>query len=272
MSGKSYIWLIAHFIHIEKIDFLQNIHEIRKEKCIFAELNKEYTMSCILQIETSTNICSVAVSQDSQVIFTKEDFKEFSHNVSLGEFVDEALSFADSHAIPIDAVSVSCGPGSYTGLRIGVSTAKGICYGLNIPLLGIPTLKILSTPVLLYKDIPEGSLICPMLDARRMEVYAAVYDRALREVREIKAEVIDEDSYLDLLEKQPIYFFGNGAEKCKEKITHHNAHFIDGVIPLAKHMAPLAERALIQNDFKDVAYFEPFYLKEFITTKPRKLL
>jgi tRNA threonylcarbamoyladenosine biosynthesis protein TsaB len=229
-------------------------------------------MSCILHIETSTNICSVAVSQDSQVIFSKEDLKGPSHNISLGVFVDEAMSFADSHAIPLDAVSVSCGPGSYTGLRIGVSMAKGIAYGLNIPLLGIPTLKVLSTPVLLYKDIPENALICPTLDARRMEVYAAIYDRALNEIRPIKAEVIDENSYLDTLEKQPIYFFGNGAEKCKEKITHPNAHFIDGVEPLAKHMAPLAEMALLNKDFKDVAYFEPFYLKEFIATTPRKLL
>ena len=136
-------------------------------------------MSCILNIETSTTVCSVAASQDGQTIFVKEDLKGPSHAVSLGVFVDEALSFIDSHAIPLDAVAVSCGPGSYTGLRIGVSMAKGICYGRNIPLIGIPTLEVLSVPVLLYHDLPENALLCPMIDARRMEVYAAVYDRRL---------------------------------------------------------------------------------------------
>ena len=136
-------------------------------------------MSCILHIETSTAVCSVAVSEDGQNIFVKEDLKGPSHAVSLGVFVDEALSFIDSHAIPLDAVAVSCGPGSYTGLRIGVSMAKGICYGRNVPLIGIPTLEVLSVPVLLYHELPEDALLCPMIDARRMEVYAAIYDRAL---------------------------------------------------------------------------------------------
>ena len=229
-------------------------------------------MSCILHIETSTNVCSTAVTEKNHVIFNKEDLKGPSHNVSLGSYVDEAMTFAENHAIPIDAVAVSCGPGSFTGLRIGVSMAKGIAYGRHIPLLGIPTLKILCTPVLLYHDLPDNALICPLLDARRMEVYAAIYDRSLHEIRSIKAEIIDENSYLDILEKQPVYFFGNGAKKCKDKITHPNAHFIDDILPLAKNMGPLAEMALRDEDFKDVAYFEPFYLKDFIATKPRKLL
>ena len=125
-------------------------------------------MSCILHIETSTAVCSVAVSEDGQTIFVQEDMKGPSHAVSLGVFVDEALSFIDSHAIPLDAVAVSCGPGSYTGLRIGVSMAKGICYGRNVPLIGIPTLEVLCVPVLLYHELPEDAYLCPMIDARRM--------------------------------------------------------------------------------------------------------
>lgn len=229
-------------------------------------------MSCILHIETSTTVCSVAASQDGQVIFVKEDLKGPSHATSLGVFVDEALSFLDSHAIPLDAVAVSCGPGSYTGLRIGVSMAKGICYGRQIPLIGLPTLKVLAVPVLLYHELPEDALICPMIDARRMEVYAGIYDRALHAKREIGADIVDEQSYLDFLEKQPVYFFGNGASKCKGQITHPNAHFIDDIHPLAKMMMPLAERAFAEQNFEDVAYFEPFYLKEFVASQPKKIL
>ena len=229
-------------------------------------------MSCILNIETSTSVCSVAASQDGQTIFVKEDLKGPSHAVSLGVFVDEALSFIDSHAIPLDAVAVSCGPGSYTGLRIGVSMAKGVCYGSDIPLIGIPTVEILCVPILLYHELPDNALLCPMIDARRMEVYAAVYDRALEMKRDITAEIIDENSFLEFLEKQPVYFFGNGAAKCRDKIVHPNAHFIDDIHPLAKMMFPLAEKAVALKDYKDVAYFEPFYLKEFIASQPKKLL
>ncbi|HJC94218.1 MAG TPA: tRNA (adenosine(37)-N6)-threonylcarbamoyltransferase complex dimerization subunit type 1 TsaB [Candidatus Phocaeicola excrementigallinarum] len=229
-------------------------------------------MSCILHIETSTEVCSVAVSQDGASIFSKEDFKGPSHATELGVFVDEALSFADSHAIPVDAVAVSCGPGSYTGLRIGVSMAKGICYALGVPLIGIPTLEVMCVPVLLFRDLPEDALLCPMIDARRMEVYATVYDRALRVKRETGADVVDENSYSEFLAEHPVYFFGNGAAKCKDKLTHPNARFLDDIHPLAKWMFPLAEKAVARNDFKDVAYFEPFYLKEFVASKPKNLL
>ena len=228
-------------------------------------------MSCILHIETSTEVCSVSVSQDGASIFSKEDYKGLSHAVALGVFVDEALSFADNHAIPLDAVAVSCGPGSYTGLRIGVSMAKGICCGRNIPLIGLPTLEVMSVPVLLSEELPEDALLCPMIDARRMEVYAAIYDRALNVKRAIGADIIDEHSYAEFLEKHPVYFFGNGSGKCREKLVHPNAHFIEDIHPLAKWMFPLAEKAMAKQDFKDVAYFEPFYLKVNLIQTCRKI-
>ena len=223
-------------------------------------------MSCILHIETSTEVCSVALSQDGATIFAEEEPQGQQHAVKLGVFVDEALSFADSHAIPVDAVAVSCGPGSYTGLRIGVSMAKGICYGRNLPLIGLPTLEVMSVPVLLRHELPDDALLCPMIDARRMEVYAAIYDRALRPVRPTAADVVDEATYREFLDRHPVYFFGDDSDKCKAKIQHPNAHFIPGIRPLAKMMCPLAEKAVALEDYKDVAYFEPFYLKEFVAT------
>lgn len=230
-------------------------------------------MSCILHIETSTNVCSVAVSQDGACIFHKDDFSGPNHAERLGEYVDEALSFADSHAIPVDAVAVSCGPGSYTGLRIGVSMAKGICYGREIPLIAVPTLELLTVPVLLgHDEIEDNALLCPMLDARRMEVYAAVYDRALKPVREIQADIVDENTYKEWLDAGPVYFFGNGAAKCMETINHPNAHLIDNIVPLAKWMFPLAEKKMAKGETEDVAYFVPFYLKDFVAKMPAKLL
>jgi tRNA threonylcarbamoyladenosine biosynthesis protein TsaB len=212
------------------------------------------------------------VSECGENIFVKEDFHCVSHAVSLGVYVDEALSFIENRAIPLDAVAVSCGPGSYTGLRIGVSLAKGICYGRDISLIGIPTIQVLSVPVLLYYDVPENALLCPMIDARRMEVYAAVYDRALHIKREVFADIVDEYSYLDYLDKHPVYFFGNGAAKCRGKIVHSNARFIDDIHPLAQMMSPLAEKAVAEKRYEDTAYFEPFYLKEFVGSQPKKLI
>lgn len=230
-------------------------------------------MSAILNIETSTRVCSVALSQDGIVVFEQEDRVGPSHAVSLGLFVAEALSFAESHAIPLDAVAVSQGPGSYTGLRIGVSMSKGVCYGRGIPLIGVPTLRLLCVEPLLYHDeIEDDALLVPMIDARRMEVYSEVYDRALQTIRPVQADVVDEHTYDEYLDTHPVYFFGDGADKCKDVICHPNARFIDGILPLAKHMTPLSERAVAQHDYADVAYFEPFYLKEFIATLPKKLI
>lgn len=230
-------------------------------------------MSCILHIETSTNVCSVAVSEDGKVIFDKADRTGNNHAEALGSFVDEAMSFADSHAIPLDAVAVSSGPGSYTGLRIGVSMAKGVCYALNLPLLSVPTLELMCVPVLLRnEEIEDDALLCPMIDARRMEVYAALYDRALKPVRGIQADVVDADTYRQWLEERPVYFFGNGAAKCMDTINHPNAHLIEGIEPVAKWMMPLAERKMLNDIHEDVAYFVPYYLKDFVAKQPKDLL
>ena len=231
-------------------------------------------MSCILNIETSTNVCSVAVSNDAECIFNKEDHSGGPHhNEQLGTFIDEALSFMDNHAIPLDAVAVSCGPGSYTGLRIGTSMAKGVAYGRDVKLIAVPTLELLCVPVLLREMVKEeNALLVPMLDARRMEVYAQVFTRALKEVRPIQADIVDADTYLPYLEEHPVYFFGNGAKKCQDAISHPNAHFIENINPIAKWMQPLAEKRFLNEQFEDVAYFVPFYLKDFVAKLPKKLL
>jgi tRNA threonylcarbamoyladenosine biosynthesis protein TsaB len=217
-------------------------------------------------------VCSVAVSENGQCIFDQVERGSMSHAEKLGTMVDEALSFTDNHAIPFDAVAVSCGPGSYTGLRIGVSMAKGVCYGRDLKLISIPTLELLCVGPLLGEKVEEGALLCPMLDARRMEVYAALYERSLKPVRSVGADVVSADTYKEWLDKGPVYFFGNGAAKCMDVIAHPNAHLIEGVEPLAKWMMPLAERRFLQEQFEDVAYFEPFYLKDFVAKASKKLL
>ena len=244
-------------------------------------------MACILHIETSTALCSVAVSEDSHVIYHEEDRGDDGRKGAsaerLGTMVDEAMSFTDSHAIPFDAVAVSAGPGSYTGLRIGVSMAKGICYGRDLKLIAVPTLELLCVPVLLREELPDDALLCPMLDARRMEVYAALYDRALKPVRQVQADVVDAQTYAPWLEQRPVYFFGNGAAKCIDVIRNSgsaqadprivaNAHLLEGIEPQARWMQPLAERRLLDGQTEDVAYYEPFYLKDFVAKQPKDLL
>ena len=232
-------------------------------------------MACILHIDSSTDMCSVAVSQDGACLFEREDHSGPNHAVKLGLFVDEALAYIDSRDIRLDAVAVSCGPGSYTGLRIGASMAKGICYGRDAKLIAVPTLEVLCVPVLLEERgerRSEEPLLCPMLDARRMEVYAQVFDRALNEIRPIQADVVDADTYKAYLDEHPVYFFGNGAAKCMDTINHPNAHLIGGIEPLARNMMPLAEKRLMQEQFEDVAYFVPFYLKDFVAKMPKKLI
>ena len=229
-------------------------------------------MSCIVHIETTTTVCSVALSEDGQCLMEKTAWDGPSHANLLAPFVEEAVSFADSHAIPLDAVAVSSGPGSYTGLRIGTSTAKGLCYGRDLKLIAVSTLELLCVPMLLHHDeVPDDALFCPMIDARRMEVYSAIYERNLKAVKPISADIIDENSYSDWLQERPVVFFGNGAAKCRQVLTHPNAIFVEGIHPLAKNMFPLAEKALAMGRTEDVAYFEPFYLKEFMTTQPKKI-
>ncbi|MFA6701984.1 MAG: tRNA (adenosine(37)-N6)-threonylcarbamoyltransferase complex dimerization subunit type 1 TsaB [Dysgonamonadaceae bacterium] len=227
-------------------------------------------MSILLSIETATEACSCALTKDGEVIINKEDDKGRTHSSSLGLFVSEILEFARDNKLNPNAIVVSSGPGSYTGLRIGVSEAKGLSYGLDIPLIAIPTPKIMAWIV--KNKVDSNTLLCPMIDARRMEVYSTFYDTSLNVVRETSADIVNEESYADLLVDHQVVFFGNGAEKCKKELTHHNAHFLSNVIPLASAMHALGEEAFTQKDFVDVAYFEPFYLKEFVATVPKNKL
>ena len=229
-------------------------------------------MNCILHIETSTDSTSVALSQGGAILAEEEVREAMRAATDAAPMADRMLSFADSHAIPLDAVAVSAGPGSYTGLRIGTSLAKGLAYGRGAKLLSVPTLELLCVPILLGEEIPEDALLLPMLDARRMEVYAAIYDRALRPVRETGADIVDANTYREYLDQHPVYFFGNGAGKCMETINHPNAHYIDGVEPLAKWMQPLADRRWLNGQTEDVAYFVPYYLKDFVAKMPKKLI
>jgi tRNA threonylcarbamoyladenosine biosynthesis protein TsaB len=226
-------------------------------------------MSTLLHIETSTGVCSVALSQNEKILWHKENYEGQSHSVLLAKFTEEALFFAREAGISLNGIVVSCGPGSYTGLRIGVSTAKGIAYGLDVPLLAVNTLELMASSVIKNVDIEADILLCPMIDARRMEVYTALYDNNLHMIRPVKAEIIDENSFSDILENKKILCFGNGAAKCKGILTHPNISFIEEIHPLASDMASLAEEAFRENKFQDIAYFEPFYLKEFIATTPK---
>lgn len=219
-------------------------------------------MPCIINIDTSTEVCSVAVSEDGGIIFNRENREGPSLASLLGGYVKEAVDYISSRGLNIDAVAVSAGPGSYTGLRIGVSHAKGICFAKDIPLIAIETTKLMCTPLLFSDKYPDDVLLCPMIDARRMEVYSAVYNRALQYVEPLKANIIDESSFKELLDSNKILFFGNGAAKCKDVIKHDNAIFVDNIVPLATSMFPLAELAFRNEEFSDVAYFQPQYLKE----------
>ncbi|MCU4174542.1 tRNA (adenosine(37)-N6)-threonylcarbamoyltransferase complex dimerization subunit type 1 TsaB [Carboxylicivirga sp. N1Y90] len=230
-------------------------------------------MAKILSIETSTSVCSVAYSVDGVVIASEELYESNSHASNLTILIEALFEKENTPTLSeIDAVAVSSGPGSYTGLRIGVSTAKGICYALNKPLIAIDSMHILSSPVI--RDFKSSSslptLFCPMMDARRMEVYTALFDTNFKLVEPISAKIVDEASFASLLEKNNIVFFGNGAEKCKAIIQHKNAQFIDDCDPLAKNIATMAEDLFKQEKFEDVAYFEPFYLKDFVATTPKK--
>jgi len=224
-------------------------------------------MSCILNLETSAVTCSLALGVDGNVVLNRvSDEEKPSHAALLGRYVEEALAEAHRQNLSIDAIAVSSGPGSYTGLRIGVSLAKGLCFGYGVPLIGISTLRIM-TEKMMCKRRQSGALYCPMIDARRMEVYTAIYDDNGLMQGDVEACIVTEDSFSGL--KQPAFFFGSGAEKCKKIIANPHAVFIDGIHPLAEDMVLLAEDAFRRQQFEDVAYFEPFYLKEFQATVAR---
>ena len=215
----------------------------------------------ILCIETSTTCCSAAICQDGVAVASRENLSGANHASELPVFIEQLLAEAHDNNWTLDAVALSQGPGSYTGLRIGTSIAKGICYGMNIPLIPVDTLQILCAATM--GDVPTDVLLCPMLDARRMEVYTAMYATSLEQRSEVVAMVINEQSFADELCTKPIYFFGNGAEKCQSVITSPNAHFIPNILPHAKYMGGLAEK-IDRLDIKQMAYYEPFYLKEFV--------
>lgn len=224
-------------------------------------------MCTLLTIETSTPVCSCALSCDGEILINKENYEGRSHASLLGLYVHEIMEYVREQHIRVDAVAVSSGPGSYTGLRIGVSEAKGLSYGLGIPLIAIPTARVMAS--MMRDKADEETFLCPMIDARRMEVYATFFDRSLTVVRETSADIVEKGSYSDLLDGKTIIFFGNGAEKCRSVITHPNALFFDDIHPLASGMVPLAEKAFVDKAFVDIAYFEPFYLKEFVATTPK---
>ena len=224
-------------------------------------------MALILNIDTATEVCSVAIARDGRLVATRENGEGLNHSTLLGVYVDEALREARLTVEDLDAVAVSMGPGSYTGLRIGVSLAKGLCFGGGKPLIAVGTLNALAHAAI--ERTGEDALYCPMIDARRMEVYAAVFDRQERTVREVGAVVMDEHSFSDLLSASPVYFFGNGSDKVRSVLTHQNARFLSGVTTSALNMMALAEQKFTAGEFVDVAYFEPFYLKEFVATTPK---
>lgn len=232
-------------------------------------------MAVLLLIETATPVCSVALARDSELLALRESQEDNVHSSLITVFIRETCKEAGLAMEDIDAVAVSKGPGSYTGLRIGVSAAKGLCYALDKPLIAIPTLLSMASGARLHlsgdiKDLNNTAMLCPMIDARRMEVYTAVFDSDLTEVMGTTAKIITKNSFSELLAEHPVYFFGNGAGKCRDLLAgRENANFIEGFVPSSKHMIGLAEKAFLSKNFVDVAYFEPYYLKDFIAGKPR---
>ncbi|WP_299833401.1 tRNA (adenosine(37)-N6)-threonylcarbamoyltransferase complex dimerization subunit type 1 TsaB [uncultured Tenacibaculum sp.] len=226
-------------------------------------------MALILNIETSTKNCSVSIAKDGEMIGFKElNDINYSHAEKLHPFIIDAIKQANISIEDLDAVAVSKGPGSYTGLRIGVSSAKGLCFAQNIPLISVETLTSLAHAI----SVEENSLIIPMLDARRMEVYSSIYDANYNLVREVKAEIITEDSFSEYISDRKIYLLGDGSTKCKEVLKSTNFEFVEDKFPSALDMAKISYDKYKKNDIEDVAYFEPFYLKDFIVTPQKKTI
>jgi tRNA threonylcarbamoyladenosine biosynthesis protein TsaB len=231
-------------------------------------------MPTILHIDTATQFCSVALIENRNVVSVKAGHEKNAHSRVITVFIDEIFKENKIAATTLDAIAVSRGPGSYTGLRIGVSTAKGLCYALDKPLIAVSTLQAMAEGMAGTADtiggFPANSIFCPMIDARRMEVYCALFDKNNTQLREIKAEIIDENSFADVLKTNPVVFAGDGAEKCREVLGHQeNAFFMHGFEPSAAYMGNIAAEKFHNNHFEDVAYFEPFYLKDFIAGLPK---
>ncbi len=228
-------------------------------------------MATILNIETSTEVCSVALTSEGQVLDHRENYEGQTHATLLSQYVKEMLDYAHSREMKIDAIAVSIGPGSYTGLRIGLSEAKGLAFGLNVPLIGVNTLQLLSVSTMFNHFIDEENLLyVPMIDARRMEVYTAAYNPALEPVLEPQAMILDELSFQDLIQQgYALVVMGNGSDKAQQVLHGDKVHFVEGMKPVAVDMMALSEKAFREQNFIDVAYSTPLYLKEFQATKPR---
>ncbi|MCG6190216.1 tRNA (adenosine(37)-N6)-threonylcarbamoyltransferase complex dimerization subunit type 1 TsaB [Maribellus maritimus] len=232
-------------------------------------------MAVILNIETSTEVCSVALGENGELLFEKESREGLNHSELLTVFIEELFTENNFNMRDIDAVAVSKGPGSYTGLRIGVSVAKGLCYALDKPLISVGSLD--SMGIFTAQNIEsffegnndEDLLLCPMIDARRMEVFTALYKSSGQTVQTVSAQIIDENSFSEELKENKILFFGNGAQKCREHLSHPNALFNGPLKTSARFMLFLAEKKYNKKEFEDVAYFEPFYLKNFVATIPK---
>ena len=223
-------------------------------------------MAVLLNIETSTKNCSVSIADNGKIVAMKElNNGNYSHAEVLHPFIEDILKEAGMLIEELEGVAVSKGPGSYTGLRIGVSAAKGLSFALNIPLISIDTLHSLSHAITV-----EAGTIVPMLDARRMEVYAAVFDKTHKQIRTIEAEIIEDSSFSEYLALGKVYFLGDGAQKCKETITHKNAIFVSDKFPSSEQMALLSHEKFLRKETEDLAYFEPFYLKDFIVIPEKK--
>jgi tRNA threonylcarbamoyladenosine biosynthesis protein TsaB len=232
-------------------------------------------MSRILCIDTATDVCTVALVENGNVIANIDSGNERSHAKQLAIFIEQVLKKANWKVSELSAVAVSKGPGSYTGLRIGVSTAKGLCYGANIPLISVSTLHAMCYGVpkeSIDKLNSQDYIYGPMLDARRMEVYTALYNSTMTAITDVNAKIIDEDSFCAELKDKKIIFFGTGAEKTETVVSHKNAIFCSEYKYSSVNMAVIASEKYDKKDFEDVAYFEPYYLKDFIATTPKKNL
>lgn len=228
-------------------------------------------MAVILNIETSAKNCSAALTAEGMIIAHQEDFGGRNHAALLSGFVKHCLDYAADKELKVEAVAVSTGPGSYTGLRIGMSEAKGLCYALDVPLIGVDTLQLLVTRVMFsVDDIDPETIFVPMVDARRMEVYTGAYDFGLRELMKQGPLILDENAYADIIATgRPVLFFGDGSEKARGLIKGDNVTFVDDVEPLAVDMIALADRHYAQREFLDRAYAVPNYLKDFQATRPK---